>query len=1298
MSVVAAPDPVRRPVWPVAEERRTVTVLFVDIVGSTRLVDRLDPEDVRALQRAYFEAVAQVLRRWDGVVEKYVGDAVMALFGARCGDGWEAYKAVRAGLEIQDALDRRPLPCAPDLRVRVGVATGEALVDLPVSQQGGHGMASGAVITLAARLQEYAPPGGVAVCGTTRRAVAGLIAQRRAPAVTVTGKTLPVEVWHATGTLRPRPPQHDGPLLGRRRDLAVARERLAEAIRDRGVRRLLIVGPAGSGRSRLLRELARTTPTVDAVPVRWCRAACPPCPDGPLEPAADLVRGLVGARVTDDPDLVRRRLAADLDALVPADLLAPALDTVDDLSGAAGAAAGARAMTHWQAVLLSLARRQPVVLAVDDLDRAAPALRRHLDTLVDLADVSGLPLVLVATGTQDTGGPTRAAVRVPLSPLDPMTTGRLLRRLLRRAGRPAGLAARLIPLVGGVPGHAVAYVHSLDGGDPAQLPVPESIRRVVEARLDRLDGNRRAALMAVAALPPGCTVQELAMVLGWPAARAAAELAALTGSGLLVPLPPGGYDVRDPLVRHVAAARLPRAARAVLTRRAGAGTSATGARPGRLIRTCASGATPDADADRRPRRNPGCRPRHAGSAVSQERQDPVPGQLGGDRVVVGDGRVGEEVPCPRVAVNGEIGTGGGHLPLPLVDLLGWVVGVGIGQVQLDRQSTADGVRASAGAVQQQQAGGVGAVGQQRASHPGAHREPGEHGLGRQPVERRASAVENVLLADPVQQREPLLDGVDAGQAVKVGHMHPVPGGAQPVGGGQHGRSQPVDGMEEHDVSHRDIVPDAADSTGPARADPSGSVGSVVVAGGRAAPIRRTRFAAFGRSSRAQDAALPTKLRDHLPALAAHRDVVDAAAAVPGALGGPGDEYVALPGRADESDVGAGGDSGRAVTVAGQREGGVSQQEHEAAVRDAVTVDHAVGDPHPGHRGTTGGADQLDAQPVGRDVDVEHLVRGGALRVHLTPGAVSTGRRTLGRTSCHRRSERRGWIGVPIHPRPDHRSAIFSQLQDFGNKAGQGGRSVTSLFGMTPYITDAAAWQESWDRQQEAYLPDREHRFTAMLDAVDAVRESAPLRLLDLAGGTGTISLRALRRFPDAELTLVDLDPALLALAVASLGDRATIVTADLKQPDWHTTLPHRGYDAVLTATALHWLPADRLSTLYAELRDLLRPGGLLVNADYMPEDTLPELTKRLLARAEQRRAARYAAGATLSWSQWWDQAAQDPTLRPLVEQRHVIYPSGHSPEWNPPASWHLNALTEAGFREVGTLWRGGADAAVVALR
>jgi trans-aconitate methyltransferase len=251
--------------------------------------------------------------------------------------------------------------------------------------------------------------------------------------------------------------------------------------------------------------------------------------------------------------------------------------------------------------------------------------------------------------------------------------------------------------------------------------------------------------------------------------------------------------------------------------------------------------------------------------------------------------------------------------------------------------------------------------------------------------------------------------------------------------------------------------------------------------------------------------------------------------------------------------------------------------------------------------------------------------------------------------------------------------------------------------MSPYL-DASAWQESWDRQQEAYLPDREHRLAAMLDAVEAVVDTDPPRLLDLAGGTGTITLRALDRFPAAEVTLLDIDPVLLAIATASLRGRATIVTADLNHPDWSAALPHRRYDAVLTATALHWLSAERLTALYAEIRQILRPGGIVINADHMPDDAIPELTGRLMARAQARRSARYAAAAVLSWQDWWSHVAADATLAPLAEKRREIYPGGHSAEWNPPASWHVAALRAAGFTEAGTIWRGGPDAAVAAVR
>lgn len=550
-----------------------VTVLFADIVGSTALVDRLDPEDVRALQRAYFATVAGVLRRWHGVVEKYVGDAVMALFGARESDGFDAYRAVRAALDIQRALDQRPVPGAPRLRVRVGVATGEALVDLAATHDGGHGAASGAVTTTAARLQEYAPPGGVALCAATHRATVGLIDQRRVPPVALAGKALPVDVWHATGATRPAPTPHEGPLVGRRRELATARDLIVRAVRDRSPRWLSLVGPAGSGRSRLLHELRRAVPTVDDVPVRWCVAHCPPCPEA-LAPVADLVRGAAGLRANDPPAVVRRRLAAALAGLVPPAGLTETVSALEGLLASPDATReAARGAEVAREVLLSLAAREPLVVAVDDLDRATGELHRFLHRLFAAATARSLPLAVVALHRPEWAdvlpGARDRRHRLDVPPLRPVETGRLLRHLLRRADRPAAAATRLLPLVEGNPGRAAAYVASLDVAPTALLPVPESVRREVDARLDRLDGVRRAALTAVAALGAGVTASAVGRLLGWSPARAAPELRALAASGLLVGRAGGGYAVADPVLREVAYARLPRAVRAAIAGWAG---------------------------------------------------------------------------------------------------------------------------------------------------------------------------------------------------------------------------------------------------------------------------------------------------------------------------------------------------------------------------------------------------------------------------------------------------------------------------------------------------------------------------------------------------------------------------------------------------------------------------------------------------------------------------------------------------------------------------------------------------------
>ncbi len=196
--------------------RRTVTVLFIDIVGFTGLVERLDPEDVWALQKDYFAVVARAVRAAGGVVEKYIGDAVMAVFGAdpRHGDTPEAVardaaRAVQAGLRMQAALRNYPLAGRFPVRTRVGVATGVAIVDA-AARNGGQAMISGSVVATAARLQAYAPHGTVVVCAATRQATGAGIAYQELPPVTVAGRAYPVEVWRAL-TPRALPAAGDEP-------------------------------------------------------------------------------------------------------------------------------------------------------------------------------------------------------------------------------------------------------------------------------------------------------------------------------------------------------------------------------------------------------------------------------------------------------------------------------------------------------------------------------------------------------------------------------------------------------------------------------------------------------------------------------------------------------------------------------------------------------------------------------------------------------------------------------------------------------------------------------------------------------------------------------------------------------------------------------------------------------------------------------------------------------------------------------------------------------------------------------
>ncbi|WP_137993400.1 class I SAM-dependent methyltransferase [Streptomyces vilmorinianum] len=246
-------------------------------------------------------------------------------------------------------------------------------------------------------------------------------------------------------------------------------------------------------------------------------------------------------------------------------------------------------------------------------------------------------------------------------------------------------------------------------------------------------------------------------------------------------------------------------------------------------------------------------------------------------------------------------------------------------------------------------------------------------------------------------------------------------------------------------------------------------------------------------------------------------------------------------------------------------------------------------------------------------------------------------------------------------------------------------------------TDWAAWQESWDRQQEWYMPDREERFRVMLDMVEAVVGPEP-RVLDLACGTGSITDRLLKRFPGATSVGVDLDPALLTIAEGYFAgdERVTFVTADLKDPSWTRALPHGSYDAVLTATALHWLHTEPLTALYGRLAGVVRDGGVFMNADHMIDETTPRINAAERAHRHARMDRAKAAGV-LDWADWWALAAKDPVLAEPTARRFEIY-GEHADGDMPSARRHAEILRAAGFAEARQVWASPSDTMVLAVK
>jgi SAM-dependent methyltransferase len=245
--------------------------------------------------------------------------------------------------------------------------------------------------------------------------------------------------------------------------------------------------------------------------------------------------------------------------------------------------------------------------------------------------------------------------------------------------------------------------------------------------------------------------------------------------------------------------------------------------------------------------------------------------------------------------------------------------------------------------------------------------------------------------------------------------------------------------------------------------------------------------------------------------------------------------------------------------------------------------------------------------------------------------------------------------------------------------------------------DWQAWLDRWDAQQTRYVPEREDRFGVIADVVAAAAGEHP-RVLDLGCGPGSLSLRLLDRLPGAEVLAVDADPVLLALGRHAAGPRAGLTWADrdLRDEGWSAGLAGP-YDAAVSTTALHWLPATRLPALYAQLAALLRPGGVLVDGDHLgeqPGSALAALGTSLRAGWD----VRAPVPAAEDWDGWWAALEREPELGPAFAER------ARRRHEHPPTSesgllgTHRAALLGAGFAEVGTVWQRGADRVLVAVR